>query len=108
VKNKIGKQLNKNKKLLVEVVADTLVVGVEGYSKVVLGAMELAPTLGLTFEGDEKHLLNLFLVIEEDRYCEERAFVSNTKGKRELKNLECSINFEAKGCGYSRVKGTVV
>jgi hypothetical protein len=47
-KNNIGKQLNKNKKLLAEVVADTLMVGVEGSSEVVLEAMEFAPTLGLT------------------------------------------------------------
>jgi hypothetical protein len=32
----------------------------------------------------------------------------NTKGKKELKNLECSINFEARSCGSSRVKGRVV
>ena len=30
--------------------------------------MECAPTLGLTFRGDEKGLLNLFAVIEEDQY----------------------------------------
>ena len=48
MKNNIGKQLNKNKKLLAEVVADTSVVGVEGSSEVVLDAMEFAPTLGLT------------------------------------------------------------
>lgn len=59
-KNKIGKQLNKNKKLLAEVVADAPAGQMEGSSEVVLGAMELAPTLGLTFEGDEKSLLNIF------------------------------------------------
>ena len=67
--------------------------------------MELAPTLGLTFEGDEKSLLNLF---SEDQHHEEGASASNTKGKRELKKLECSINFEARSCGSSRVKGRVV
>jgi hypothetical protein len=35
--------------------------------------MELAPTLGLTFEGDKKSLLNLFSVIEEDQHHEEGA-----------------------------------
>ena len=30
------------------------------------------------------------------------------KGKREFKNLECSINFEARGQGSSRVNGRVV
>jgi hypothetical protein len=46
--------------------------------------------------------------MEEDRYCEEGVSVSNTKGKRELKNLKCSINFEARGSSSSRVKGRVV
>jgi len=27
------------------------------------------------------------------------------KGKREIKNLECSINFDARGVGSSRVRG---
>jgi hypothetical protein len=62
----------------------------------------------LTFEGNKKSLLNHFSVIEEDRYCEEGVSASNTKGKRKLKNLECSINFEARGCGSSRVKHRVV
>jgi hypothetical protein len=87
---------------------DALARGVEGSYEVVLGAMELAPTLGLTFDGDEKSLLNLFLVIEEDQLCIEGASASNTKGKRELKNLECSIKFEARGCGSSRAEGRVV
>jgi hypothetical protein len=108
VKKKIGKQLNKNKKLLAKTVEDTPVVRVEGYSKGVLDVMEHASNLGLTFGGDEKRLSDLFLVIEEDRFREEDVSFSNTKGKREIKNLECSINFEARGCGTSRVKGRVV
>ena len=87
VKNNTGKQLKKNKKLLTEVVVDTPVVGVEGYSEVVLDTMELAPTLGLTYGVMRKAFLNLFLVIENDRYCEEGVFASNTKRKSELKNF---------------------
>ena len=108
MKKKIGKQLNKNKKLLTKTVEDTPVVWVEGYSEGVLNAMELTPNLGLTFGGDEKRLSNLFSVIEEDQFREEEVSVSNSKEKRELKNLECSINFEARDCGISRVKGRVV
>jgi hypothetical protein len=63
VKKNIGKQLNKNKKMVAEVVADTLVVGLEAYSEGVLDAVECTPTLGLTFGGDEKRLSNLFSVI---------------------------------------------
>jgi hypothetical protein len=65
--------------LLAEVVAKTSMVGVEGYSEVVLNAMDLAPTLGLTFGGDEKRLLNLFSNIEENRDYEEGVSVSNSK-----------------------------
>jgi hypothetical protein len=46
----------------------------------------------------------LFSVIEVDRDRDPGVSVSNTKGKRELKNLECSINFETSGCGSNRVK----
>ena len=42
-------------------------------------------------EGDEKSLLNLFSKIEE-----KRKPTFKVKGKRELKNLECSINYEDK------------
>jgi hypothetical protein len=59
VKNNIGKQLIKNKNLLA-FVADTSAVEDEGFSKGVLDAMELAPTLGLTVENDEKKLLSAF------------------------------------------------
>jgi hypothetical protein len=94
--------------MLAEVVAYPPVVGLEGYLEGVLDAMGCAPTLELTFGGDKKKLLNLFSVIEEDRYCVEGVSISNSKGKRQLKNLECFINFEASGCGSNRVKGKVV
>ena len=54
VKDKIAKRLHKNKELLVEVVAETSVEGVEGYSKVVLNAVKFAPIVGLSCGGDEK------------------------------------------------------
>ena len=79
------------------VVAETSVVGVEGHSEVVLDAMDLVSTLGLSFGGNEKPLLNLFSDIEENWNREEGVLVSSFKGKRELKNLECSINFDARG-----------
>jgi hypothetical protein len=86
-------------------VADTPGVEEEGYSEGVLGAMELAPTLGLTVGDDEKKLLSLFSAIEVNRDRDPGVSVSNCKGKRELKNLKCSINFETRSCGSSRVKG---
>jgi hypothetical protein len=48
-----------------------------------------------------KDLKDLFSVIEE---VEDGVSASNTKGKREFKNLECFINFEARASGYSRGK----
>jgi len=32
-------------------------------------------------------------------------FAPKQKGKREVKNLECSINFDDSGVGSSRVRG---
>jgi hypothetical protein len=61
VKNNIGKQLIKNENLLA-FVADTLTVEEEGYSEGVLGAMELALTLGLIVGDDEKKLLRVFFL----------------------------------------------
>jgi hypothetical protein len=54
VKDKIVKQLLKNKELIAEVVAETSVEGVEGYSKVVLDAVKFTPIVGLSCGGDEK------------------------------------------------------
>jgi hypothetical protein len=92
---------------LLAFVADTLAVEEESYFEGVLDAMELATTLGLTIGDDEKKLLSLFWVIEVDRDRDPGVSISNTKGKKEIKNLECSINFETRGCGSSRVKGRV-
>jgi hypothetical protein len=97
--------LIKNKKNLLAFVADTPAVEEEGFSEGVLDAMELAPTLGLTVENDEKKLSSLFSIIEADRDHDLGVSISNSKGKRELKNLECSLHFETRGCGSSRVKG---
>jgi hypothetical protein len=66
--------------------------------------MGVAPTMGFSFGDDEKRLEDHFSGIEEDRYHEDGVFSSNTKEKRELKSLECSIYFEAQGSGSSRGK----
>ena len=59
VKNNIGKQLIKNNNLLA-FVANTPAVEEEGLSEGVLGALELAPTLGLTVKNDEKKIESFF------------------------------------------------
>jgi hypothetical protein len=92
VKEKFAKQVHKNRELFTEVVADTSEKGEENYSEVALDALKFASNMGWTSgEGDEKNLLNLFSKIEE-----ERKPTIKVKGKRELKNLECSINYEDK------------
>ena len=60
--------------------AATLLVGVEGYSEVVLNAMRATPTMGLTFGGDEKRLKDLLLVTEEDWYCEDGFLLQKLRG----------------------------
>jgi hypothetical protein len=107
VKKNIVKKVNKNKKLLAEVGVDAPVMGLEVYSEGVLDAMECAPTLGLTFGGDEKRLLNLFSIIEKDLCRKEGVFVSNTKGKSELKNWNAPSILRPKEV-TCRVKGRVV
>ena len=60
MKEKVAKQLNKNKELLAEVVVDTPMDEVEGTSKTVLDAMKLAPVVGMSWGGEDKKLLDLF------------------------------------------------
>jgi hypothetical protein len=90
-KDEVAKQLLKNKDLLTKVVADILV---EGYSKEVIDTMNFAPMVGLSWGGDDKRLSSLFSVIEKEK---REPAAPKVKGKRELKNLACSLNIEARG-----------
>jgi hypothetical protein len=67
VKDKIAKQVHKNKELLAKVVAETPVEGVEGYSKVLLDVVKFASIVGLSCGSDEKSLLELFSIVEEEK-----------------------------------------
>jgi hypothetical protein len=91
VQEKVAQQLHKNKLLLAEVVADTSEKGVVGYSEVVLDVVKFASFVGLMCGGDKKSLLDLFSKVEAEQE------PIKVKEKRELKNMECSINFEARG-----------
>jgi hypothetical protein len=77
VKEKVAKQLNKNKELIVEVVGVIPVVGEDQ----VADALNLAPVLGLSWVGEDKKLWDLV-----------EATVPKVKGMRELKNLDCDIS----------------
>jgi hypothetical protein len=69
VKDEVAKQLLKNKDMLAEVVAD---IPVEGYPKEMIDMMNFSPVVGLPA-------------------------IPKVKGKRELKNVECPWNSEARG-----------
>ena len=85
VKEKVAKQLYKNKDLLVKAVADIPVVG-EGR---VSDAMNLASVVGLSWGGVDQKLQGMLTVIDEPVV---EASVPKVKGMRELKNLDCSIS----------------
>jgi hypothetical protein len=77
VKEKVAKQLNKNKEFITEVVGVMLVVGEDW----VVDALNLTPVLGLSWGGEDKKLWDLV-----------EATVLKVKGMRELKNLDCAIS----------------
>jgi hypothetical protein len=57
------------------------------------------------YGGTGKGFLDFLTLVEEGQRQEVSVFAPEQKGKRELKNLECSINFDARGVGSSRIKG---
>jgi hypothetical protein len=77
VKEKVAKQLNKNKDLIAEVVGVIPVVEEDR----VANALILAPVLGLSWGGEDKKLRDLV-----------EASVPIVKGMRELKNLNRTIS----------------
>jgi hypothetical protein len=77
VKEKVAKQVIKNKELIAEAMGVIPVVGEDR----VVDALNLAPVLGLTWGGEDKKLRDLV-----------EATVPKVKGMRELKNLDCAIS----------------
>jgi hypothetical protein len=71
-------------------------MGNVGYSEVVLSA-KIFPILGISCGGNEKRFLDLLTVLEEGQCQEVMVSISKQKGRRELINLECSINFDVRG-----------
>lgn len=68
--------------------------------------------VGLSYEGYEAQMMELFTAIEANRKASNVASSSevlaktNTKGKRELQRLECFINYDAKrGLAFGKVRG---
>ena len=60
MKEKVAKQLHKDKELLAESVVDTQ-VGAKGYSKAALDAMKFTTVVGMTWGGDDNKMLTCFL-----------------------------------------------
>ena len=81
VKEKVAKQLIKNKEMLAKVVAVNPGEGVEEYSKEVHNVMSVASVVGMTWGGDDNKMLDLLSTRER-----------KAKGMRRLKNLDCSIS----------------
>jgi hypothetical protein len=77
VKEKVAKQLNKNKELIVEAVGVIPVVREDW----VVDALNLAPVLGLSCGGEDRKLRDLV-----------EATVPKVKGMRELKILDSAIS----------------
>jgi hypothetical protein len=93
--------------------AYSLDLGGLGYLDWVMqSANEIYPIVGMTFVGHKLQLLAFLTCIEEERKEERRLGKVRTKGKREIKNLESSINYDAKGSrlssGKRRARGLVV
>jgi hypothetical protein len=83
VKDKVAKQLNKNKELLAEAVMEIPDKGAEDHSIEVQRTFKMASVMGVTWGGDDKKMLNLLSAKESER---------KAKGIRELKNLDCSVS----------------
>jgi hypothetical protein len=76
--------------------------GVVVYPRVVQDARSCFRTIEISFKGSENGFPDFFSLVDEGQH-----FISalKKKGKREVNNLECSINFDIRGVGSSRVKG---
>jgi prophage tail gpP-like protein len=81
------------------------------YPRVVEVSRSCFCTMGVSFVGsDQKGFLDFLTLLEDERFNSDSSpkkdnEIKRKKGKREVKNLECSINFDAKGVGSSRVRG---
>ena len=80
-------------------------VGESGYLDVVQCAKEIYPIVGISCVGHRKRFLALLIFLEEEHHHEVLASPSIC-GSRELKNLECSINYDVRGscssCGIGK------
>jgi hypothetical protein len=76
--------------------------GVVVYPKVVQDARSCFHTMGVSFKGTKKGFLDFLTLVDEGQ---RSVSLPKQKGKRELKNPECSITFNARGVGSSQARG---
>lgn len=80
-------------------------LGGMGYSDWVMqSANEIYPIIGMTYVGHKLQLLAFLSCIEEENKEERRMGIGRSKGKREIKNLESSVNYDGKGSGLESGK----
>jgi hypothetical protein len=87
VKDKVAKQIIKNKELLVEDLDERA----EGYSNEVHRTMKMASVMGVMWGGEDKKMLDMLSARER-----------KAKGSRELKNLDCSVSPVKSQCRQGR------
>jgi hypothetical protein len=61
-------------------------------------------TLGVSHKGNVKGFVDFMTLINAEHRLEASVSSSKFKGSREVKNLKCSINYDARGFGSSRGK----
>jgi len=82
-------------------------VGESGHSDwVIQCAKQIYLIVGISYVSNKLQLLALLIFLEEERQkvVLGALFRSGTKGKREVKNLECSVNYDARGVHSSHGK----
>jgi hypothetical protein len=80
--------------------------GHEGGVVVLSKAMQVARscfrTMEISFMGSEEGFMDFLTLVDEGQNV---VSTPKKKGNRKVKNLECSINFDAGGVGSSRARG---
>jgi hypothetical protein len=61
-------------------------------------------TLGVSHERNVKGFLDFMAQVDAEQRQEGPVSTFKFKGSREVKNLECTINYDARGFGFSRSK----
>jgi hypothetical protein len=60
--------------------------------------------MGISFEGTIKGFLDVMVQVVEGQHFEVPVSTPKVKGNRELHNLECDINYDARSLGSTRSK----